>query len=167
MSNARFFESYRGETTEQLLSLVGEYRIDSLVLAFERAIQLKAAHSPLSRQERYVLAIEALEREVNNGGYRQFFLNSSHEFIDMIEEALKTIGCPKTSLITRDAITALNITGPVNGRKAEEAILADDQTILNTLSAFDSRYYDTKEAITERLFAWISENQGLIKLGND
>jgi ferredoxin-NADP reductase len=95
MSKDRFFKSYSGETTEQLLGLVNEYRIDSLVLAFEQAIQLKAVRAPISRQERYVLAIEALEREVNNGGYSQFFLNSSHEFVDTIEEALKAIGCPK------------------------------------------------------------------------
>jgi hypothetical protein len=72
MSKDRFFKSYSGETTEQLLGLVNEYRIDSLVLAFEQAIQLKAVRAPISRQERYVLAIEALEREVNNGGYSQF-----------------------------------------------------------------------------------------------
>ena len=78
-----------------------EYRTDSLVLAFEEAIQKKAESSPISKEERYVLAVEALEREVNNGGYDQFFLNSSHDFMDVIKEALVAIGCPKTAAITR------------------------------------------------------------------
>jgi hypothetical protein len=76
----KWFEAYEGQTTEELLAMRHDYRIDSLVLAFEVAIQKKAASKPISRQERYVLAIEALEREVNNGGYDQFFLNTGGRF---------------------------------------------------------------------------------------
>lgn len=64
-----------GQTVEQLLSLEGKSRIDSLVLAFEQAISQKAertGNEGLSYPERVVLAVEALEREVNNGGYAQF-----------------------------------------------------------------------------------------------
>ena len=62
-----FLEGYEGQSTEELLGLEGEYRLDSLVLAFEQAIQGKAPDS-ISTEESYVLAVEGLEREVNNGG---------------------------------------------------------------------------------------------------
>ena len=104
MPSGKWFDAYDGETTEELLALENEYRIDSLVLAFEEAIQRKVAFGPISKEERYVLAIEGLEREVNNGGYSQFFLNSSREFVDVIEVALLAIGCPKTAAITRTGI---------------------------------------------------------------
>ena len=35
----KWFDAYGGQTTEQLLALEGEYRTDSLVLAFEQAIR--------------------------------------------------------------------------------------------------------------------------------
>ncbi len=78
-----WLEGYSGQSVEQLLSLQGEYRTDSLVLAFEQAIRQKAEREgmqSLTVEERIVLAVEALEREVNNGGYDQFFANSSREF---------------------------------------------------------------------------------------
>jgi hypothetical protein len=166
MGGERFLATYGGETTEQLLRLESEYRIDSLVLAFEEAIQRKRARGPITPQERYVLAVEALQREVNNGGYSQFFINSSHEFIDVVEEALVAIGCPKTAAITRDAISALGITRPVSGEQAEEVVLAEGQAVLDALSSCDDRYYNTDEAIADRLFVWIKENQARIRVGD-
>lgn len=165
VAGEKFLESYKGETTDQLLEMEGEYRIDSLVLAFEQAIQGKGSQGPIAPQERYVLAVEGLEREVNNGGYSQFFTNSSHEFVDVIEQALLAIGCPKTAAITRDAISALGIAGPVSGDKAEQVVLAEDQAVLDALSACDQRYYDNDEAIADRLFAWIKENRAIVRVG--
>ena len=63
-----FLDAYGGQTTDELIALESEYRIDSLVLAFEAALDAKAEHS---KQERVVLAVEAVEREVNNGGFTQ------------------------------------------------------------------------------------------------
>ena len=161
----KWFDAYGGQTTEQLLALEGEYRTDSLVVAFEQAIQQKEAAGPISKEERYVLAVEALEREVNNGGYGQFFLNSSHEFVDVIGEALAAIGCPKTAELTRRAIQSLNIRDGVTGAKAEAVILADDEAVREALDACDAGYYDNDEPIADRLFAWIRENEARVRVG--
>ncbi len=83
MSDLKFLKDYSGQTVEQLLALEGECRIDSLVLAFEQAVDQKAVREgagAVNVEERVILAVEALEREVNNGGYEQFFLNSTLEF---------------------------------------------------------------------------------------
>src|SRR5439155_6192926 len=67
----KWLNGYSDQSVEQLLSLEGEYRTDSLVLAFEEAINQKAQREgmqSLTEEERIVLAVEALEREVNNGG---------------------------------------------------------------------------------------------------
>ena len=137
-----FLPSYGGQSTEDLLALEGKYRIDSLVLAFEQAIQAKPKPS---REEAHVLAIEALEREVNNGGYSQFFTNSSNEFAPTIEGALRAIGCPKTADITHDAIAAFGTDGD--------------------LSVCDARYFANDEPIADRLFAWIKSNRAKISVG--
>jgi hypothetical protein len=139
MSDA-FLEGYGGQSTDELLGLAGKYRVDSLVLAFEQALQQKAG---TSREESYVLAVEAMEREVNNGGYRQFFGNTP-EHAGTLVEALRAIGCPKTAAISADAIAA----------RDDEAKLAD----------CDERYYANNEPIADRLFHWIGANRARIRL---
>jgi hypothetical protein len=161
----QWFDGYAGQTTDELLALESDFRIDSLVLAFEQGIQEKAARKPLTKEERYVLAVEGVEREVNNGGYNQFFLNDSREFVDVVEDALVAIGCPKTASITKDAIQALGIRGEVTAEKAEAVALADDEAVRAALDACDGRYYDNDEPIAERLFEWIKDNRGSVRLG--
>lgn len=161
----KFLAAYGGETTEQLLALEGEYRIDSLVLAFEEGIQRSSALRPTSKEERCVLAVEALEREVNNGGYSQFFVNSSNEFVDVVGQALLAIGCPRTALITQDAIAVLDVPGPLTGATAEAVILADNPAVLQALGSCDDRYFSNDEPIADRLFAWIKQNQAAIRVG--
>jgi len=165
MTSDKWFDAYDGETTEELLALEGTHRIDSLVLAFEEAIQRKAASGPISREERYVLAIEGLEREVNNGGYSQFFLNSSHEFVDVIEEALLAIGCPKTAAITANATGALGLSGELSPEKAEQVVLADDDAVREALDDCDARYYENDEAIADKLFDWIKRHRTAVRVG--
>src|SRR2546421_12023246 len=83
MSELQWLDGYSGQTVQQLIALERDYRIDSLVLAFEQAMDQKAArvgYENLTDAERTILAVEALEREVNNGGYGQFFVNSSREY---------------------------------------------------------------------------------------
>lgn len=162
MSN-RWFDTYDGQTTDELLALAPDYRIDSLVAAFEQALHHKAGE--LSAAERYILAVEALEREVNNGGYDQFFLNSSHDFIDVIEEALKAVGCPKTAAMTKDAIHALGLGDSPTGEEAEAAVLAETPEVKVALSACDDRYFASDEPIADRLFAWIKENREQVRIG--
>jgi hypothetical protein len=100
----KFLKGYSGQSVEQLLSLEGEYRVDSLVLAFEEAIGQKARREGarnITEEENVILAVEALEREVNNGGYHQFFINSSRQFVPIVISALQRIGCKKTAAITQ------------------------------------------------------------------
>lgn len=158
-----FLESYGGQSTEQLLALAGQFRIDSLVLAFEQAIQAKPS-GQVSTEESYVLAIEGLEREVNNGGYLQFFGNSSGEFAPVIEAALRAIGCPKTADITRDAIAALRVDS-LTADVVAAAAYGEDAGIASALAACDDRYYANDEPIADRLFQWIARNTQRIRVG--
>jgi hypothetical protein len=158
-----FLDSYGGQTTEELLALEGRYRIDSLVLAFEQAIQQKTQPSP---DESYILAVEGLEREVNNGGFSQFFLNSSGEFAPIIERALRAIGCPRTADIARDAVTALSIDGALSADAVSNAVSADDREVERQLGECDDRYFANDEPIADRLFEWIKAHTATIRVGD-
>lgn len=159
--NGDWLEGYTGQTVEQLLSLEGKYRTDSLVLAFEQAVNQKAereGQSSLTDVEKTVLAVEALEREVNNGGYAQFFLNSSREFASTIVTSLQRIDCPKTAQITQRAIRALGISDP-KAKNIEPAMAADDKRREKKLKRCDAAYHTNAEPIAERLFAFIKANK--------
>jgi uncharacterized protein DUF4375 len=165
MSDLKFLKEYSGQTVEQLLALEGEYRIDSLVEAFEQAINQKAAREgtgAVNVEERIILAIEGLEREVNNGGYAQFFVNSSNEFAPIIVEALLGIGCPKTAEITQRAINALHL--PDLNVEAIEAVMETAEDIEDELNECDSAYYAAGEDIPGQLFTFIKTNKGVITL---
>lgn len=163
MTADKFLEAYGGQTTEELLALEDKYRIDSLVLAFEEAIGRKTG--PITDEERYVLAVEALERQVNNGGYSQFFFNSSNEYAGVAEEALRAIGCPKTAEITHDAISALALKGELTPERMVEVVHPDNEAVLEALSPCDDRYFSNDEAIADRLFEWIRQNRAAIRVG--
>lgn len=155
-----FLQAYGNQSTADLIALEGTYRIDSLVLAFEQGLQAKPAPSP---QESVILAVEALEREVNNGGFAQFFTNASGEFTAIVEGALRAINCPRTADIARDAIAALGAEGTADAASVADAVAAD--TIADILGACDRRYFATGEPIADRLFAWIKANKAHIHVG--
>jgi Domain of unknown function (DUF4375) len=165
MPNLPFLKEYSGQTVEQLLSLEGEYRIDSLVGAFEEALLKKAfrdGDAVLNDEERIILAVEALEREVNNGGYSLFFENSTREFAPIIVQALVRIGCPKTAEITQRAIDALHL--PDLSVEAIDAAMAGDNVREEDLNGCDKSYYKGPEDIAGQLFAFVKTNKGAITL---
>ncbi|MFZ1087617.1 MAG: DUF4375 domain-containing protein, partial [Terracidiphilus sp.] len=112
MADLKWLDRYSGETLEELIAMAGEYRIDSLLLALEEALNQKAeevGELDLSDEERIILAVVALEREVNNGGFGQFFANASGQYTAIIVDALLAIGCVETANVTSGAINALGI----------------------------------------------------------
>jgi hypothetical protein len=114
MTERQWLDEYSGQSTAELLALEATHRIDSLVLAFEAALQQRVAEGgfeSLSEHDCFILAIEALEREVNNGGYAQFFVNESAIFTPVILDALTAIGASTTRQVTADAIAALGMGG--------------------------------------------------------
>jgi Domain of unknown function (DUF4375) len=165
MANLKSLNGYSGQTLGQLLSLEGEYRIDTLLAALAQAIGQKAAREAdksLSAEERVVLAVEALQREVNNGGYDQFFVNSSREYAPMIVDALARIGCPKTCAVTRKALDALGL-DELDGESIEAAMDADSDERDGELARCEDAYHRSGEDIDAALFAFVKANRVSIK----
>ena len=165
IGNLGWLDGYAGQNIEELLALEGKYRIDSLVLAVEEGIgqslNRHGGQTPTD-EERTVLAVEALEREVNNGGYDQFFTNSS-QFVPTILDSLQRIGCKRTAMITQRAIQALGISDLI-AKTIDTAMASDDEQRLAKLNRCDEAYYKAAEPIAERLFAFIKANKAGISL---
>ncbi len=167
MPKSQFLDKYSGQTTDELINLEREYRTDSIVLAFEQALDQKAykvGTANLSNEEIVVLAIESLEREVNNGGYDQYFTNSSKEYVTIIIDSLNKIGSEEGVKITREAIDTLNIKGEITEDKIDEIMNEENDERIDRLGECDAKYYQEVGDLSEKLFAFICANREKIVL---
>ena len=160
------FVGYSGETTAELLAYPARGQYDSLVWAFEEGLQRKVSRSrnrALSQEERTILAVRALDREVNNGGYQQFFCNSSKQFVPDIVQSLSRIGCLRTAKITQRAINALRAT-PLTVTQIDLAMRSTNEQRDRELERCDEWFYRTPQGISRHLYAFIKSKNRRIKL---
>ena len=167
MTEEKWLDGYSGQTVDELIALEGEYRTDSLVLAFEQALDQKAdrvGEEGLTEAERVVLAVEALEREVNNGGYLQFFTNSSKQYTPIIVDALQRIGCAETAQLTQQAIDVLGIEGPITIDAIDHITDEEDDEREERWDECDARYYEIARDLAGPLLEYIKSNRDKITL---
>ena len=104
-------------------------------------------------------AIWALESEVNNGGFSQYFLNGSAESASFVVKALETIGAPKTASICNRAITTAFPKGLPSTAETISSVAADfSDEILESLESLDQEFFAYPHNLTELLFAYVSEH---------
>jgi len=153
-----------GKSVDELLAITNGNEIE-FIQSLEMAIQQKAERvgdDDMTEEEIIVLAIEALEREVNNGGYSQFFVNSSREYTPIIDHALLRIGCSKTAEITKSAIAAAGFQGLAPMALAE-ALNAYSGADNHELDECDQLYYRAGENIGGKLIDFVKDNKSTIK----
>lgn len=157
---------YTGQDTAEILACKETHRIDSLLCAFEQAIGLRHARNPelaTTPEEHTLLSIMALKREVNNGGYHQFFVNSSRQYALTIVSALETIGCDTTAALTQKALDALSL-HPLTLKAIEDSIFRPNPERDQALDALDQEFYRLSE-IEPRLFAFVESRRHAFALG--
>ena len=163
-----WLNGYAGQSTAQLIELGETHRIDSVVLAFEAGIDQKARRrgtETLTSPERVVLAVEAIEREVNNGGFDQLFRNSSKEHAPNFVSSLEAIGRPEVADLARRAVAALRLgKRPLTVESIELALDRDSDARDDAFEELDNEYYETAGDLAPDLFAYIKANAGEVNL---
>lgn len=162
MSEEQWLEEVGDRTIDQVIELEGTHRIDSIVLAIEAALMDRENLTPT---ERIVLTVEAMEREVGNGGFNQFFFNSSNEYAHELVATLREIGIPDIADIAERALRAIGAKPDWTCDDFEEASVDPDEPIMEELNACDSAYYNTEDGIANTLFEYIKRNKNDIDLG--
>jgi hypothetical protein len=166
LKSTAVFVAYSGETTSELLGYPARGQRELLVRAFEEGLQRKISRTgdaSLSKEERIVLAVRALDREVNNGGFDQFFRNSAKKFAPEVVKSLTRIGCRRTAKITQRAINALH-SGPLTVARIEAAMRKANEVRDRELERCDELFYRTPQGIPSRLFTFIKANCRRIRL---
>ena len=115
----------------------------------------------LTRSEKNIVLIEDLEREINNGGFKQFFQNSSGGFANETLAALTAIGSQNFSKLLREAIDVFpNSVVPKVNDLRRNTILSIELTATPIWSKLDTEFYKYDEDIYHLLITYIQENIG-------
>jgi hypothetical protein len=108
-----------------------------------------------------VIAVNAVDGEINNGGFNQYYFNESHILTIEASDALSAIGASRLSAIAKRADwTYQQIKGQLGNRKEStmEEFMASYEN--NPLNDFDTEYYaaSESESVYELLVLYIKEN---------
>lgn len=142
-----WLNGYAGQTVDELLCFEATDHPHSILFALEEAIRAKLqAEGPLKATGvmLVVLSVQALERDVNNGGFDQFFRNSSRKFAPRIVPDLVRIGCPEMADIAQRAIDALELP-KLTVDAVENAMSIDNVQRSRTLERCDLAFYEHGE----------------------
>ena len=160
-----WLERYDGQNLDELIKLQTTHRVDSLVLTIESVLdERKDSGIKMSEEELVILAVESFERQVDNGGFCQFFYNSSVEYAPIIVSSLQKIGCNEVAALMTKAIELLDVEF-LDRDVILERINSFDEELENALGELDDVYFnETNDIPTYALFGYIKNNRECINL---
>ena len=119
----------------------------------------RVAYDQLSLPERVFGLIWEFESEVNNGGFLQYFRNSSGAHAPEIADALEAIGASATAIIVE---RALELAGQdivwSNEDARQAAINRLPSTIREKLNELDQAFYKCQDDLTRLLYDYVKEH---------
>jgi len=122
-----------------------------LIQLSERGRFWRVDFDDLSRAEQVFRVIWELEAEVNNGGFHQYFSNSSGDSAFAVVDALKGVGAHHAARIARSA--------PPRDRTQRQHLLdslGPEQRAL--LESLDEEFYRYPDNLTELLYGYVKRN---------
>jgi endogenous inhibitor of DNA gyrase (YacG/DUF329 family) len=126
----------------------------------DRVCHAPGAFAALSDAEKLYYALTLFQNEVNNGGFHQFFFNSSGSYCELIENGLVTFDEPQILELLHQAVQIVfpETPVPVDMEIRRERMRGCAPSELDTL---DRRYYANPDTLTSKLQAFARE-QGLV-----
>ena len=104
-------------------------------------------------------AIWALEDEVNNGGFSQYFLNYSNETASFVCDALLKIGAPQTAVICKRAIeTAFPYGLPSDPEEIGQAASDFSDEIEDKLNDLDNEFFTYPHSLSDLLYKYVYQH---------
>jgi hypothetical protein len=114
----------------------------------------------LTRAEQVAYCVDALEREVANGGFDQFFWNYSGDTAHETLEALQAIGAPQAAALVREAIACFPGGKVPSSREERERLLESmGEAPREKWSQLDDRFHEYPDDLTGLMRAYVRENR--------
>lgn len=103
----------------------------------------------------------ALESQVNNGGFSQYFSSWDGETASYAPTALKSIGADACATIVEQALALVSSTGLPASHDARVQLMAmlNDEA-RQKLEVLDSAFYSYPDDLTELLYQYVCANPG-------
>ena len=114
----------------------------------------------LSEAERIFYVNNSLEMEVNNGGFAQFFFNSSGAFAAEVEQSLRAIGADATADICKKAVEAFGQPLPLDQLERDkllEEIFTDE--IAEILDGCDETFFQYQDDLAALNYQFVMEHR--------
>jgi hypothetical protein len=161
--NRKKYSSFNADT----LKSISDDKLEMAIIDYITDIKLKGDYKKeypviksLSKGMQYIYITWSLDGEVNNGGFIQYFYNSSGMFAGDLIEALHEIKAFKTEKIAMEAITVYN------KEKARHEKVKKDGTIESFISSYgeselgrlDELFYKSGEDLGGLRIKYIREN---------
>jgi hypothetical protein len=103
-----------------------------------------------------------LEREINNGGFNQYFFNSSGDFTYETITSLRTIGANKTADILQQAIDQFPDSKVPKDRAKRQEILEQIEDAANEIwEQLDLAFYKYEDNLYDLNIEYIKQNRNL------
>ena len=115
--------------------------------------------------EQVFVCVYELEREVNNGGFDQFFRNLAGQYAGETAQALTAIGATSIAAIAREAVSLAFPDGRVPSDQDERADVLDaaGDSLGTRLGELDGRFCEYPDDLTDLLFGYVQENRKSIR----
>jgi len=104
------------------------------------------SHAP---DAQVALCMHKLEAEVNNGGFHQFFLNSSGQLVPETLQALSAIGATRTKHLLERAIAIAFPSGYPSDASDVASRIADLDDVADRLEPLDAAFYRYEEPLSD------------------
>ncbi len=116
--------------------------------------------SVLSEAERIFYITQTLEMEVNNGGFSQYFYNSSGNFSNELVRAFTAIGADTTAAICQKAIDAFGCEIPADREERIEMLdELESDDFDEILEECDSAFFDYQDDLNELNYNFVMKNK--------
>lgn len=110
-----------------------------------------------SQPQKVFSAIWALESQVNNGGFAQYFESSDGETANFAPTALRAIEAHKCADIVQRALRAVSTDPlPASADDRERVLSGLPETAREQLEALDQEFFTYPDNLTELLFAYVA-----------
>jgi len=116
-------------------------------------------YEQLTRPEQIFYGVWELEAEVNNGGFHQYFFNSSGDYAFAIVDALKEIGAHQAATIVHRAIRLFD--GGLFSRDLaarQTQLLALPENSNTKFNRVDEEFYQYPDNLTDLLYAYVRQH---------
>ncbi len=162
-SNTVILKSRKGDEDMTLSEIWNIENKNNFVIEMSMYLAQKCEYGDkieaLNEKQRVIYITQAVEMEVNNGGFAQYFFNSSGDFANEIVDAYRKIGAEKTAKICEKAISIYGGEVPKDRAQREDVLTADDENIDKLLEECDNKFFEYEDDLIELSYEYIMNNK--------